>query len=178
MWLTAALPKIFSGAYAIRDLGAEPFAFTPEVTPYGANFAVRSVVQKRYPYDPRLGLKPNGNLRGDETHMILRMLKDGLTGEWVPAAKVRHFIPKKRQTTKFLRSYCRGLGEYLAITENNNRCAMLFGRPRWIWRAAVQAELSYAFHRLFSPPEIWIEDLMRASTLWGKLFATVSRDAH
>ena len=70
-----------------RDLGAEPFAFTPTAIPFGANFAVRRSVQERYPYDLCLGLKPNGNLRGEETALILQMLKDGLVGQWVPGAQ-------------------------------------------------------------------------------------------
>ena len=60
--------------------------------------------------------------------------------------------------------------------ENCHNGSVLFGRPRWIWRAAVRAELLYTFHRLFRRPEVWIDDLKQASALWGRLFANARRD--
>ena len=55
------------------------------------------------------------------------------------------------------------------MTENVARClAAPAGHA-----PVVESELLYAFHRLASPPEVWIEYLKRAATCWGRLFADV-----
>jgi len=106
---------------------------------------------------------------------LQQMLADGLTGWWVPAARVRHFIPKDRQTIRFLRSHCRGYGQYCGTVEPHSSPRLLFGKPRWAWRKAIEAELKYRFGRLFCKSEHWISHLMLASQMWGYLRS--SRDA-
>ena len=49
-------------------------------------------------------------LRGEEIAVFKAMTRDGLEGRWSPGAKVQHFIPKGRQTKKYLRPYYRVLG--------------------------------------------------------------------
>ena len=167
-WLLAVWPHV-AGAFAAReaDLCGSPVSATN--LPFGANFAVRTESQLRYAFDPNLGLRPGSSLRGDETTLLAKMLGDNLTGQWVPQAAVRHFIPKSRQTIAFLRSFYEGYGEYQAIGTDSRGCSKLFGRPRWAWRAMIEAELLYRFRRLVFKPEVWIADLIRASRCKGFL---------
>lgn len=167
-WLPRVWPRVAS-AYASRDLGDESIALSHEVIPFGANFAVRAKEQRKYLYDPRLGVRPDNIMGGEETTVIRNMLGDGMTGRWVPQARVRHYIPRARQSIEYLRNYFRGYGEYCARQDVDNKDAKLFGRPRWLWRAAFASELKYHLRRRFSQPEIWIEDLIASSQARGQL---------
>lgn len=167
-WLQQAWPRV-AHAYAARNFGDQPVRFTEHLVPFGVNFAVRACVQSRYPYDPRLGPRPNSSLRGEETTCIRRILADGAEGWWVPAARLRHFIPEERQTKRYLRRYYFGYGQYLARESPRARGRKLFGKPRWVWKQAVVAELRYRLYRPLRPPEVWIEDLKRASICWGRI---------
>ena len=90
-------------------------------------------------------------------------------GWWVPEASVQHYIPVERMTTLFIRQWYSGYGRYVARSEPPWNGPRLFGKPRWLWRCAVSAEAKYRLHRLISPPEIWIRDLIAASAAWGQL---------
>lgn len=166
------LPRIFkqvASAYAARDLGEEPFALTSRLIPYGANYAIRTREQSRYLYDTNLGLRPDSKMGGEETTLIRAMLADGLTGRWVPTARVRHYIPAARQTLGYLRRYFYGYGEYCGRQIEAGEGALLFGRPRRLLRQAVESEIKYAIRRLISSPELWIEHLAAASEAWGQI---------
>ncbi len=70
-WFEGTPPKwlkhnwhLMQAAYAIRNLGKEEFKFESTDTsryPFGANFAVKKIVQTRFKYDPNLGLKSREN---------------------------------------------------------------------------------------------------------------------
>lgn len=167
-WLRRVWPRV-AHAYAVREFGAEPVALSPEVLPFGANYAVRTDEQRRYPYDPELGLKANGTLRGEEVSVLCRMFADGAEGRWVPDAVVSHYLPRSRQTVGYLRGFYRGQGEFLAREAEGDDSPRLFGKPRWLWRKALAAEARYRCQRLFSPPEVWVKGLVAASTWWGRL---------
>lgn len=168
-WLERAWSQVAS-AYAIRDLGADPFRFDGgERVPYGANFATRVKEQRCYQYDPQLGLKPGSDIRGEETTLIKTLLADGYEGWWVPDAVVQHYIPPERMTTRYIRRFCIGYGQSYAMTEPAWDGPVLFGKPRWLWRYAVTHELRYRLRRLFCQPEVWIQDLIVASETWGRL---------
>lgn len=174
IWLTEAWAKV-ANVYATRDLGAEPLRFDGEArTPFGANFVVRTPEQRTVRYDPELGLRPGGSLRGEETDVVSRLLALG-HGWWVPGASVRHYIPAERMTTRYIRSFCWGQGEYMAKTESPGNWPMWLGRPRWLWRQAISAEAAYRLHRVVAPATIWVHDLCAASTSWGRLFGTQRR---
>ena len=169
----AWLPRVFNRvrtAYAACDLGGEPQPLTRSKLPFGANMAFRMADQARFPYEPGLGRRAGSLLGGEEIDMVQRMLDSGLEGRWVPSASVRHLIPPARQTTAYLRSYFFAQGQLNpAGTAPNGRVASLWGRPRWMWRSALEAEFAYRVRRLRGRPEVWIEDLIRSSMLWGQL---------
>jgi len=172
-WLERAWPEV-SSAFATRDLGPEPLRFDGRrLIPYGANFAVRLAEQRLFPYDPELGLRPGGSLRGEERSVVQQLLARGHDGWWVPEARVRHFIPAQRMTTRYVRDYFMGEGEYQARTKPpggpDAEGPMLFGKPRRAWRRAVAAEVRYRWTRLFFPPEVWVPYLLSASRAWGSM---------
>lgn len=170
-WLVQTLEQVGS-AYALLDLGSEPEPLSWQAVPFGANYAVRTAEQRRYPFDPKLGPRPDSALRGEEIVLLRQMFEDGITGWWVPAARVEHIIPAERQTVAYLRRYFRGYGEVLATTGRGSGSKMLFGRPRWLWRRAIEEELRYRLWRLRGKPDRWIRHLKRASTAWGQLMGS------
>lgn len=172
-WLRRVWFRV-ANAYAMRDFGEEPIRFTQNIVPFGVNLAVRREDQQGYFYDPSLGPRPNSALRGEETSLVRRMLAEGAEGWWVPKACVRHFIPKERQTTSYLGSYFFGQGQVHAHQVADGRSVMLFGKPRWLWRQAVEAEVRYRFRRHICRPEIWIEDLITSSYSWGLVCGYIS----
>ena len=172
-WLEQIYSRV-ENAFAARNLGEDPRLLTEGKFPFGANMAIRTKVQRRYLFDPKLGLRPGSRIVGDETAVFEEMTRDGLDGRWVPKAKVRHFIPKGRQTIKYLRSYYHGYGQLCAVKENQKEGGRLFGRPRWMWRKAIESEMLFWLKRYCFKPEFWIDDLIQASTCWGLLFPPVS----
>lgn len=165
-WLKAAWQRV-DVAYATCNLGEECLNFARGKTPFGANFAVRTEVQRRYPYDPSRGRIAREMLSGEETAVVSAMLSDGLSGRWLPEARVRHFIPRHRQTVHYLRSYYEGHGIMMARESGPMTTVKLLGRPRWLWRAWITSEIQFRVRRVTSRPEVWIEDLKRAAVLRG-----------
>ena len=157
-------------AYALLDLGEKAIPLTVDSTPFGANYAIRTKEHLRYPYIPSLGNKGDRWIGGEETFIIMTMLNDGLSGQWVPHAQVQHYITKERQTINYLLriTYLRNTTN-IQLMQQYYKTRMLFGAPKWIWKAAIKSGIDYCIHRLFSKPEVWVEDLTRAAYLWGSL---------
>jgi glycosyltransferase involved in cell wall biosynthesis len=167
-WLKSVWERV-AHAYAIRDFGEDQVALSPSVLPFGANYAVRIDEQRRFPYDPELGRKKHGALRGEEVTVILQMLAAGVIGRWVPSAHLLHYIPRDRQTARYLREFYHGQGQFQAMTSTKDMSPKLWGAPRWLWRQALQAEISYRVQRVACNPAVWIESLITSSTLWGQV---------
>jgi glycosyltransferase involved in cell wall biosynthesis len=169
-WLRQILPQI-SNAYALREFGKDPTPLSVEkgVVPFGANFAVRTKDQVRHLYDTRLGLSPGNLVRGEEAAVINELLTQGGHGWWVPSARVRHYIPPERQTIRYLRGFFFGVAKADALNSREISKGKWLGKPRWLWRAAVEAEIKYRWRRLIGKPTDWITHLQKASSYWGML---------
>jgi glycosyltransferase involved in cell wall biosynthesis len=168
-WLKQIYPVI-AGVYAARDFGTEPVQFSPPYDiPWGANYVTRAREQARHRYDPDLGYRPARQIAGEEAEVIVAMLAEGVKGWWVPRAAVRHHIPKTRQTTKYLRNHFYNRGRYFALRRDQPYRRLLFGRPPWLWKQAASAELKYRLHRVWSPPDVWVNHLITSSESWGIL---------
>lgn len=167
-WLQLALPYV-ANAYASLDLGDTPVALTGETLPFGANFVVRAVEQRRCAFDPALGRRDELLYAGEEWAVLQELLARGASGRWVPGARVRHVIPVARQSVRYLRRYYTGNGMSLARTRSVTGEKMLFGRPRWAWREAVLQELAYRTTRIYASADKWSVHLRRASIAWGLL---------
>ncbi len=92
------------GLLAIRD-HPEWTDITLDRLPYGLNYAMRSDLQRRFAYDPALGVAPGRRVGGEETDVIRRALADGATGRWVWDATVYHLITPERQTADYIYAY-------------------------------------------------------------------------
>ena len=178
-WLVRAFHQV-EYAFAALDLGREPRLLGGVDVPFGANLAIRTAEQRRYPYDPRLGPRPESGLRGEEITLIKRMLAEGMTGWWVPEARVKHYIPVERQSVPYIRRWYHGWGEYLARTLPPSNHVSLAGRPLWLWRQVVESELRFQLRRRYAAPETWIEDLKLAAYSWGQFrwYGAAGRPGH
>jgi lipopolysaccharide transport system ATP-binding protein len=168
-WLVRAFHRI-EYAYAALDLGPDPRLLGGDDVPFGANMAVRASVQRQYLYDPALGPRPGQQLRGEEVTLVKQMFGDGHTGWWVPGAKVRHYVPRERQSLRFVRRWYSGYGHYLALNADPGTGPSLFRRPLWLWRELVSSELEYRVRRIRQDPEEWIESLKAASIARGRFY--------
>lgn len=168
-WLAKVFDQV-ANAYAALDHGPVGFALTRETYPYGANMALKRSAHLKEPYDTRLGPRPNSGIRGEEMMMARRLLSQGETGRWVPEARVRHFIPRKRQTLPYLREYFFGSGEVLGMVgEKGEGERLALGRPLWLWKEALVSEVEYRLGRIFRGPEKWIGAFKSASVARGRL---------
>jgi glycosyltransferase involved in cell wall biosynthesis len=174
-WLRRAWRSVGT-AYALRDLGPEPLPFSPRALPYGVNMAIRMREQAQYRYDTALGPRGGRHTVGEETALLRSMLAAGASGWWVPEARVRHFIPAARQTTTYLRDYFTRLGEIAAREITPDGSPRWLGRPRWMWRQAIEREVTYRIHRLTRGPEVWLRSLEAASECRGTLRAYGRRE--
>ncbi len=176
--------ELLGGLLAERDLGPEPIALTPHgnLMPYGANYAVLTSVQKQLPYDPELGVSPRHKRLGEETGVLIAMVRLGLTGFWVPDSRVRHMVPHARQTLDYVRIYKISEGETWAYTgalgdvygqPQAGKGKHLFGAPVWLMRHSVKHRLQCALARLRGAPSrdwlthwCWYAFYLGAARFW------------
>lgn len=167
-WLSETLHHL-RGVYALVDFGDAPLDLDRDHMPVGANFSIRTDVQRRYRYDPRFGRKRTALMSADETTVIWRILDDGLCGRWVPAARIRHCIPDSRQTLDYVRRFFLWQGRFSAIHDRD------LGKHRnvrdrlWILRQVIKTGLRYPIGRLFRKPDKWVYDLTQFYYHWGRL---------
>jgi glycosyltransferase involved in cell wall biosynthesis len=177
-WLTRAWPRI-SQVYGVRDLGGVEKAIDDQCLPFGANFAIRTGIQRRYRFDPKLGRIAGSMGAGEETKVARAMLRDGLQGRFIPAAKIRHFIPTSAMTPAYLRRFFFGLGETDATYDVRPRAmpdTLAWSRTRA--RAnAILAEARFRLARLSGRPQLWAKELSKASYYWGCSAAVPKRAA-
>ena len=159
-------------AYAIRDIGpaVKELSIVVGHEPFGANFAVKSELQRAHPYDSRLGKSPRHPSRvGEETLVICSILDEGHLGRWVTNAVVHHWVPRSRQSTRHIRNYWKGHGMRCALSEDFSSQPLLLGIPRWMIRARLEYEIRYRMGRVIGVPSKWIADLRRVGLVEGQI---------
>jgi len=174
-WLGAPAPKWFlatfdqiSDHYSLRSPPQALVDVSLKYPPYGANFVVRSVVQRQFLYDGAVGHREDLMLGGEDVKVLGTMIRAGHRGRWVHEAVVHHFIPKERLRLEYIRKRAFDIGRLAGSTIEAGRCATIYGRPRWLLREAIEAELRYPWHRIFRGPRVWINDLFDAGKKkWG-----------
>lgn len=170
-WWLEALP-LLGNILADRDLGPEPVPLSLEgdALPFGANFAVRSDVQRRFRFDPQLGVAPGQRRLGEETEVIRAIFAAGGGGWWVPGARLEHIIPAARQSEAYVMQYYRSIGETWAYLDEKGTENFMGGKvpaggrwiggaPLWVWRKALWHRLRYRFLRSSAPPDDWLREL-------------------
>ena len=165
-WIAESFDAL-ADVWSIRLLPETPAPIERRRLPVGANFAIRTAVQRRHAYDPRLGRRQGDLTSGEETAVLRRLLAEGNTGWWVPAARVRHWIPAERLGEPHLRRIWFGQGCERAFTRSGAP------RPRLrLLARALRAEARYRVSRRLSEPAKWLRELERAQNRWGELSAS------
>ena len=102
-WLVQAFAGVES-AYAAPQSGPGTHRTHAQLAPYGANFAIRRATQVNYPYNTVLGPRPHRLAAGRGDGIRLAECWTTIWKGVRPCARVRHFIPKNRQNTRYLHS--------------------------------------------------------------------------
>ena len=166
-WLRMVLKDV-EVAYAVRDFDSRNASLSESNMPFGANMAFTSSLLTKYAFDVTLGRIRGGLVGGEETAIIRSMLSSGHVGCWVSGARIQHYIPRSRQTARYLREWYAGYGRMLVRLDAKSSGAVSQNRPRWIWREWITAELLFIYRRIWATPTEWIIDLKRASIARGQ----------
>lgn len=175
-WLKRAVrANYFHGLLLIRDLGDVERPLTQGAEIFGANMAFRRAVFADRRFDPQLGRQGSVSLLGDETAFIDRLLQQGERGVWVPAAKVRHYVPAERMTLRYLDDYYRGVGRTRVRLDGCPAGRLLRGAPLWLHRSYWQTRFRGLWQRLLRRP-LWAVTYARAACLRGMIHETRARN--
>ena len=155
--------EILKGCFADRQIGDSPLPLASDRLPYGANFAVRTAVQKAFTFDTELGRRAEDVLGEDELDVMRRMLDLKLTGLWNPEAKVTHVIPSDRVNEEYVRQYFVGQGRALVRKE----AAWDYSR-RKLWWTSLGNYLVFRFKRKFAGSPEWLAHLIRSGLAEGQ----------
>lgn len=173
-WIETVIDRI-GPVFGQQTLGERPVALTPSVIPsgpYGGNMAVRRDALRRYPFDPRYGVRHGVYGIGEETELMRTMLEGGLRGWWTPEPRVWHWVPTQCQTEAHVRRWMIGSGRYIALSPERDRSLPENVLHRLAARV-LRYELQYRIRRWTSRPEVWTRDLVRASRARGRLLVTL-----
>lgn len=164
VWLLAGLPAVETAFAARRPASPDRFHGEGTDVPFGANYAVRRDVQRRFGFDPTLGRRPGHPLSGgEEVAMIRQALAAGFVGRWVPEASVDHLIGVERQSEPWLWRYFYAEGMRVAAGERSDI---------WLRLKAGRALRRYRTGRGSLPPEQWLPLMVRAAVLAGRAGTT------
>jgi len=155
---------------AHRDFGDQPLRLAPAdgIEPFGANFAIRLSTQRKFRYDPNLGVEPGNERRGEEIDVISRALANGGEGIWVPKSQVKHYITQARQTESYVQAYYTSQGHSIALNEYDSKAITVFGGPASIW---LKAWIYGAGRKLLRPLSegLWVRSMIGHSVQTARL---------
>ena len=155
--------------YAWRDLGDDEMQLASGDFPYGANFAIRSDLQRRFRFDISRGRNAHGMIGDDEIQVLRQIAAAGHHGIWLPHAKVQHFISDDRATPQFVQQYFVGQGH------TNIRQGKVEKTPRAAWLEWLRHQFGFRLKRFRYPPEVWVSHLIRAGLSRGEYLAMRER---
>ncbi len=151
------------GCFAARNLGDRPIALTHVRLPYGANFAIRTEIQKQFLFDTQLGRRKNILLGEDEFDLFRRLLAAGHAGSWVPASSLEHVITGDRASENYVRDYFIGQGR--ALVARGEPWSL---RRRKLFWQAVYEFAAYRFKRQWAKSPAWVAHLIRSGLAEGQ----------
>ena len=135
----------------------------------GSNFAVfaEDLIEVGG-FDPQLGVGSRSNCTGEESDVQNRLVRNGICGEYLSAAAVRHHVPASRCTPRWTlgRKYRSGI--YQGLTDRD-RVAKIAGFPRWYFRALAISSLKYLMTRLHSSRARRFQASVDFYRAWGRL---------
>jgi glycosyltransferase involved in cell wall biosynthesis len=174
-WVLENLPML-EGALVIRDLGPRERLLDVRESPFGANMAIRRRVLEAGCFDPSLGRSGQDCILGEEVALVSRLRAKGLTGVWVPSARVRHLVAARRLTRQYLWNYNFGYGCTSVRTDGAPRGRLLGGVPRWLFARYASLLWRYHMERLLRRPG-WVGSLIRAARVRGMIAECRARSA-
>ena len=177
-WIENA--ELLEHILATRNLGDEYIPLTIENgnLPYGANFAVRTMEQREEIYDVNLGVSPLIKRLGEESDVIIRLMKKYKNGIWNPHSKVLHFIPQKRLTFEYIATYYQSVGQtaaYLSINSKYNFIRdisgkyKIAGKPIWIYKNYIVTLIKYKSYNFLKKQNKALELLLENNFYKGFL---------
>ncbi len=165
-WLLAGW-RWFGSLFAERSVPTAGVPIRADYLPFGANFAVRTTVQRRVVYDPALGRKAGGLVGGEETTLLKRLLDEGLEGRWVGGCALQHVIPPDRveptRLQRQIRENARVLGATPRAADGRPLSAAAL-RRRWLWTSMAWRALRWT-----RAPERWVQPFVEAAVWRGHL---------
>lgn len=169
-WVRDALP-LFRDVFALSGeaFPREEGILDGSVHPFGANMALRTAVQRRFPYDPRMGPRPGSHVRNEDAELMERLRRDGQQMVWVPAAKVAHHVPVERMTIAYVRDWKRGEGRSEVLWKGVPAGPRWGGVPRWLWRRFLTERARAAWLRVRGRSPTWLRAYMQAQFTYGMI---------
>jgi len=166
-WIRNNLDTI-GDAYARRMLGHREFKLDPQegAIPYGANFCIKTNIQKKHLFDPNCGFVAGKLVGGEETQVIRKILRTGEEGWWVPDAMVYHRIEAFRQRERYVYRYFRSQGSRIlleGLEEGIDKC------PRWLYRKRLNYTIGYLYNKLLFRERLWVSALKSAALHHGMI---------
>ncbi|HMO15869.1 MAG TPA: glycosyltransferase [Pirellulaceae bacterium] len=158
--------EMCKGCFAARDLGDVACDLTDRRLPYGANFAIRTDLQKEFRFNEDLGRRERKVLGEDETDMMRRVLAAGHRGAWVPHNPVEHMIPADRMTPEYIYQYFFGQGRTLGMNDDRRRLGQI--------RLFIESTWNYWMYRLkrkHVPSNVWLSHMIQSALAAGRLQA-------
>ena len=172
--------KLLEHIVATRNLGDEYISLSVDknMLPYGANFAVRAKEQREEIYDINLGVSPLIKRLGEETDVIIKLMRKHKSGIWNPVSKVFHYIPAKRLTEEYIAIYYQSLGETAAYLSTEGKYNFIRqvtgkykigGKPTWIYKKYLTTLLNYNWYKFSNKPYEALEFLLENNFYKGFL---------
>jgi glycosyltransferase involved in cell wall biosynthesis len=174
-WFAAAVDTL-ADLIAKRDLGPQPLPLGVDAPFVGACYAVRTLEQKQYSYNPELGVAPGRRMGGEEIDVLNKIIASGKAAWWIPDAEVRHIIPPSRQTFSYVLEYYESEGArsaYLLLNSGNTRRRIF----RAFFSAGVKLPVNFVEFQVERAlhSEKWVRHLIYYATKRGMLKFALAR---
>ena len=110
-----------------------------------------------------------GNLRGEESDVLDKLLARGHKGMYAPSIVGYHRQTAHRLTEKYVRNFSIGYGiadVRLGITTQKHKW---FGVPRYYWKTLLINSAIYVLTRWLGPSRVWLKAEMQMAQAWGSI---------
>lgn len=114
-------------------------------------------------FDERFGPGSTTGARGQELTMMQRLLEHGLTGHFVPRARVYHYVPAERCSIRWSLNRIYQNGITWGLKSKPDSSATFRGYPRWMVRSAIKQWCAAAFRQV-------VKGRKESYPLWGDYF--------